>query len=259
MAPHQLSSAAPAPAAAPLGCLASTDRYYLRVVRPEDTEEVFQFLRRFYYPFEPVNQSVNRIPVNIYQCSHGETIKEGLSLAAIERDTGKLIGVSIQGVATPEDDAEVMKKVEAVANYGAVKIAKSFEIVAVLEREADIWSKLNVTESLRVLATAVDSDYRGLGVGAAFVVASARLAADRSIRWLSVAATSHYFANACKRLGGELVHSVRYDRFVDEHGRPHLPVKAPHQAMTMWVFDTDDLLSTSPVNNRPRRQSATGA
>ncbi|KAK3920848.1 Dopamine N-acetyltransferase [Frankliniella fusca] len=246
MAPHQMHTSV----------LASSDRYYLRAILPEDTNEVFDFLVKYYYPYEPINQSVNRIPVNIYQCSHGDTIKEGFSLMAVEKETGKLIGVSIQGLARPGEDVDILMKAQAVAAFGAVKVAKSFEILAVLEREADMWTRLGVDRSLRVLATAVHSDYQGLGLGAAFVVASARLAQKHMIGSLSIITSSFYFANACRRLGGQLVHSVRYAEFTDDKGVPHLPVKAPHVAVTMWAFDPADLSCRDAVARAPRRRSA---
>lgn len=245
MAPHQMHSA-----------VVSSDRYYLRAILPEDTEEVFDFLVKYYYPHEPINQSVNRIPVNIYQCSHGETIKEGFSLMAVDKDSGKLIGVSIQGLARPGEDEDILLRAQAVAHFGAVKVAKSFEILAVLERQADMWSRLGVDRSLRVLATAVHADYQGLGLGGAFVVASARLAQKHMIPSLSIITSSFYFANACKRLGGELIHSVRYADFTDDQGVPHLPVAAPHVAVTMWSFDPADLACRDSAARAPRRRSA---
>ncbi|GBP33906.1 Dopamine N-acetyltransferase [Eumeta japonica] len=141
--------------------------YSVRLITSDDKDKVLDFLKRFFFVDEPLNQAVNLLETPDSRCLELEeyatsTLDQNVSVAAVD-DDDQFVGIIINGLVRREDAMEDSPKVEECPNP---KFRKILRVLAYLDKEARIWEKLpkECKRVLEIRIASTHSDWRGRGL-----------------------------------------------------------------------------------------------
>ncbi|KAJ8942090.1 hypothetical protein NQ314_010163 [Rhamnusium bicolor] len=127
-------------------------------------DEVINHLR-YNFPDEPLNASVGL-------CAHGQpcellehhdlmTLKDGLSVMAVDKKTGVIAGVALNGIARKGDVEHSLEEMKSIDNIAYQRI---FGLLNTVNKELDLFGKYKVDKIFELRILSVDSNYRGKGL-----------------------------------------------------------------------------------------------
>ncbi|CAH2090490.1 unnamed protein product [Euphydryas editha] len=143
-----------------------TPSFTLRKLTPKDKEGAIDFLRRFFFLDEPLNQTINLLETPESRCYELEdyassSLADGVSVAAVD-ENGDFVGIVINGLAK-RDEVDYTDK---SANCPDPKFRVILKFLSDLDRQARIWDKLPLSchTVLEVRIASTHSDWRGRGL-----------------------------------------------------------------------------------------------
>ncbi|CRL06473.1 CLUMA_CG019579, isoform A [Clunio marinus] len=194
-----------------------SDAISIRVAEEGDHDVVRDFLAVYYYPEEPITnahpQPGHTKDDEHFTMSH---LKKETILMATNKENGEIVGVLVAGplyLGDVEGMIELAKKAE------SKKWADISLFLAYIEKKASVLKRLNVSSSLHVHVVAVNSTYRGQGIGQKLFNACFDNAKRLDHPIVSADCTSIYTNNICDRLGMDCISTVtyaEYNEFIDE-------------------------------------------
>nr|BDD85293.1 arylalkylamine N-acetyltransferase 2 [Ischnura senegalensis] len=203
--------------------LATYSGYEVLPVAPGDAERVLDFLRRFFFRDEPINRAVELVPqdgsgTSLFLEAHClSTLKQGLSLMAVESGTGgaaagKIIGVSLNGDGKPGDADLLAEEADLCLDPKFKRILRLLETV---ERNADVLGCFGVDRQFELRIISVDDSCRGRGIATALLQQSIDLAKRKGYPLFRVDCTSAFSAKAMERAGLDCVYSLSYEDYAE--------------------------------------------
>ncbi|CAG4951002.1 unnamed protein product [Parnassius apollo] len=190
----------------------SKPAYTLCRLSPQDKEAVLDFLRRFFFRDEPLNQTVNLLETPQSRCIELEeyaasTLCDGVSVAAVDGN-GEFVGLVINGLARREE-VDYTDKSEECPHP---KFKRILKLLGHLDREARIWDKLpkecHTVMEVRIAST--HSDWRGRGLMRVLCEESERIAREVGAGAMRMDTTSAFSAAAAERLNYKNIYASKY-------------------------------------------------
>ncbi|CAG9101118.1 unnamed protein product [Plutella xylostella] len=198
--------------------------YTVRRLGAQDKEQTLQFLRRFFFRDEPMNQAIQLLETPDSRCEELEeyaaaTLDEEVSFAVVD-DQGEFAGVIINGIVRRED-ALAAAAVDKSSECPDPKFRRILSVLGHLEHAARVWEQLAGAPVLEVRIASTHSAWRGRGLMRVLCEETERLAKQLGCGALRMDATSAFSAAAAERLGYRCVYRVKYTDL------PEAPVPDP--------------------------------
>ncbi|KAG7301990.1 hypothetical protein JYU34_013440 [Plutella xylostella] len=198
--------------------------YTVRRLGAQDKEQTLQFLRRFFFRDEPMNQAIQLLETPDSRCEELEeyaaaTLDEEVSFAVVD-EQGEFAGVIINGIVRRED-ALAAAAVDKSSDCPDPKFRRILSVLGHLERAARVWEQLAGAPVLEVRIASTHSAWRGRGLMRVLCEETERLAKQLGCGALRMDATSAFSAAAAERLGYRCVYRVKYTDL------PEAPVPDP--------------------------------
>uniref|UniRef100_T1GRC5 N-acetyltransferase domain-containing protein n=1 Tax=Megaselia scalaris TaxID=36166 RepID=T1GRC5_MEGSC len=179
-----------------------------RVGTSEDKPKVAQFMKKFFWPGEPICKSENLVISDEINDEAVSILELGTCTIA-EDEAGNLIGLRLAEPRVPEDVEK--KKVENPQNT----LDKLGKLVYDLAIGAKVFEKYNVDKAMYSSALVVDEN-----LGYPIYVCDC---------------TSAFSAKACANLGFTEIFEIVFKDYQDESGKPVLHPDSPHDRAVVYV------------------------
>ncbi|CAH2269176.1 jg1707 [Pararge aegeria aegeria] len=203
--PKQLSELTIRPRAIP-------HAYTLQKLTPKDKESVIDFLRRFFFLDEPLNQTINLLETPESRCFELEeyassSLADDASIAAVD-ENGDYVGIVLNGVVRREE-VDYTDKSDDCAHP---KFKRILKLLGHLDREAKIWDKLDPSchTVVEVRIASTHTGWRGRGLMRVLCEETERIAREIGAGALRMDTTSAFSALAAERLKYKKVYGLFY-------------------------------------------------
>ncbi|CAG9823042.1 unnamed protein product [Phaedon cochleariae] len=198
-------------------------------------DAVIDHLRRS-FPDEPLNASVG-LSVRGQPCEMLEkydllTMQEGMSVMALDPDTGEIAGVALNGTSRIGDAERTLEEMKSV---DSIPYQRIFGLLNTTNKELDLFSKYGVDKIFDLRILSVDNKYRGRGLAKELFARSELIAEENDFKLLKVDATSLFTQRICESFGLTVEKTVRYHDFHDENGRKIYDTESPHDFYKVMV------------------------
>ncbi|KAJ8919253.1 hypothetical protein NQ315_003836 [Exocentrus adspersus] len=204
-------------------------------IPPSKFDDVIHHLR-YNFPDEPLNASVGL-------CMHGQpcellehhdlmTLKDGLSVMAVDKDTEVIAGVALNGIARQGDTERSLEEMKSIDN---VPYQRIFGLLNSVNKEIDLFGKYNVDKIFELRILSVDSNYRGKGVAKELFSRSEIIAEEHGFKLMKVDATSLFTQKISESFGFHVEKSVKYGDYKDADGKKIYDTKSPHDYYKVMV------------------------
>ncbi|XP_063932539.1 uncharacterized protein LOC135144393 [Zophobas morio] len=198
-------------------------------------EDVIHHLRHN-FPDEPLNASVGL-------CVHGKpcellehhdlmTMQDGLSVMALDKATGEIAGVALNGIARKGDVEKALEDMKTIDN---IKYQRIFGLLNNVNKTADLYSKYNVDKIFELRILSVDSRFRGKGLAKELFRRSEMVAKEHGFKLIKVDATSLFTQRVAECLDFIVEKSVKYGDYKDENGQKMYDTKSPHDYYKVMI------------------------
>nr|CAH7738114.1 unnamed protein product [Callosobruchus chinensis] len=213
-------------------------------IPPSKFDDVIDHLREN-FPDEPLNASVG-LSIKGQPCPLLEkydimTLQEGMSVMAVDKETGMIAGVALNGTCNKGD---VEKSQENMKTVDSVPFHRIFGLLNNVNKEVDLFSKYNVDRIFDLRILSVDARFRGRGVAKELFSRSEILAEEYGFKLMKVDATSLFTQKVCESFGLKVVKSVRYGDFKDDDGKKIYDTQPPHDYYKLMVKELTGKRST---------------
>ncbi|XP_023304692.2 arylalkylamine N-acetyltransferase 1-like [Lucilia cuprina] len=215
----------------------SNDNIKIRVIQPEDSEQVVNFIVEHFYRDEPLCATEPKIVASqtdiddILEC-----IRAGTSIMAtkeLSHGEEELLAVNI---AAPKDATCIEKYFKTAEKAGNTKYGQILKLLAIANRNADIFQRYNVSTIFYSFITCVKPSARGHNLGKRLKLEIMALGKTLGYQVLAADCTSFYSAGVCERLGMDRVHFIAYQDYVDENNRPIFNPPSPHVGLSSFAI-----------------------
>ncbi|XP_046991995.1 uncharacterized protein LOC124598993 [Schistocerca americana] len=200
-----------------------------RVVRGSaaDCSRVESFLRRVFYPCEPLCAALGFTagPADAADMPTLDDLRAGWSLLAERRHDGALVAACICALLQPAEDGGAAGHHR---QFGDERMAEIWRVVGVAHAAAGLEGR----RALDVSLLAVDPSLRGAGLGLELLRRAADVGREAGAPLLTVVCTSAYSARLAHKLGMRCLHSLPYH----QAGLAHLP-QEPHTHVHVYALD----------------------
>lgn len=218
--------------------LSITSDIQIRVIKPQERQQVLDFLRIHYYLEEPLTagsepkqQDKEDEEFNMSNIEHGTCI-----MAVLKGDTNvseQIVGALMAG---PKGPHEAEHLFEEAAGLGPTKWGHTLQFLACVERDANICGRFNVEKVLHVHVMGVDSALRGHNIGGRMVEEVLNVAKRLQYEMVSVDCTSVYSAKIFERMGFKCINIKYYKEYIDETGKQVFKPEAPHECVKTFAL-----------------------
>ncbi|RZF35578.1 hypothetical protein LSTR_LSTR005106 [Laodelphax striatellus] len=204
---------------------------------PEDRyHDVIVHLRHNFFADEPINKSVEL-------CQPGEphaeleehslsTLRDGLSVMALDTETGEVIGVALNGVQHMGDLNAAQEKLEKMTDGSFKQI---FGLLYSLNQTLDLFSKYEVENIFECRILSVDSRFRGRGLAKELMRRSEEVAKDAGFKVFKEDATGLFSQKIAASLGHETVYQMEYSSYTNKEGDIIFNTPSPHNSLKIMV------------------------
>ncbi|XP_017123672.1 uncharacterized protein LOC108143672 [Drosophila elegans] len=202
----------------------------IRLMEESDYPIVKVFMRDYFHYDEPMGIGLEEQIhlLNEEEADEGylSVISQGLSLVAFDENKGGLlVGIALAERMDPSILAKQHREAEEMEQNA---LGRSRQMIAQVERDANIFERCSVRIYLNLVAVSVHSSMRGRGLLSHLAVTLMNLGRSREFPLL-IGSTSYYSAKqAMEGLGMKCIHSQAYADYKDDQGRPIYNPPAPH-------------------------------
>lgn len=208
------------------------DNIEITVATVDDSERLMKFLHLHYYREEPL--TIGCEPPEPDAADENfllSNLPHGTCVMAMHE--GRIIGAAVAGPKAPDEADHLF---EEAANLAGTKWGRILGFLAIAERDANVFERLNVTKALHVHAMGVDASLRGRRIGEKLVTALASRGRELGYPVFTSDCSSVYSARMMKRLGFELLNRLPYTDYVDDAGKQLIKPPAPHEYLETYVL-----------------------
>lgn len=193
-----------------------------RVATESDREHLLNFIRKHYYPEEPITigsepklQSSEDEEFSVSVIPHGTTI-----IAIDPAQNHKILGACLTG---PIQPGEAMEMIEESKQCKSKKWSDILQLLAYLEESANIYERYNVTKALHVHVMGVDRQMRGKSIGIRLMEKCFEVAKSLGYPLITVDCTSVYSIKIAEKLNMECIVQLAYSDYKNGQFRPPMP------------------------------------
>lgn len=205
-----------------------------RVATPDDRDDVLEFIRKHYYPEEPLTtgcepkvQDAEDEDFSISVIPHGTTI-----IAYEPSQNDRMVGVVLSGPIGPNEATEM---IEEAARCKSKKWAIILRLLAYLSENAKIYERFNVSKALHIHVLGVDRQMRGKSIGAALIRKCFEAAKAMGYPIVSADFSGVFSIKIAEQLQMNCVFELAYTDYKDEYGKQILQPPLPHTHVKTFV------------------------
>lgn len=204
---------------------------------PEECfDEIIQHLRKNFFADEPLNKAVKL-------CDQGEkhddleqhslqTLKDNLSVMAVDKNTKKIVGVALNGIQRPEDAKWEKEKIMRATDQ---KYKNIFSFLYGINQDLDLFQKYRVNSIFECRILSVDQKYRGQGLAKKLLEKSLEVAQKAGYKLFKQDATSFYTQKIAENMGFTTVFELRYKAYRGDDGEPIFKTNEPHKFLKVMI------------------------
>ncbi|XP_058834864.1 arylalkylamine N-acetyltransferase-like 2 [Topomyia yanbarensis] len=213
-----------------------SDFIEFHVANPDDYNSVLEFVLKFYYHDEPMNNSY------IYDSSPAEDdvefsvsfLLQGMAVKAVDRhQANRLVGVSI---ANPTYPGYVEDLLQAADQARTQKWRDSLKLLAHLQQSVNILKRFNVPKCYDIEIVAVHPDYRGHAIGTKLFEEQFKRAKSLGYPLASADCSSFFSARIAERVGMKCIGRLAYSDYRDGNGVQLFRPSEPHREIQTFVI-----------------------
>lgn len=189
-----------------------------RVAVASDRDNVLDFIRKYYYPEEPITVgNVPKIQDSADEAFSVSVIPEGASIIAIDPlENNKIIGAILAGVIEP---GEADHMIEESKQCESSKWSEILLLLAHLERNANIYERYKIDKALHIHVLGVDSHYRGKSIGVNLMQKCFDAGKSLGYKLVTVDCTSVFSIRIAEKLQMENIYTLAFNDYKDKNGR----------------------------------------
>ncbi|XP_067642423.1 arylalkylamine N-acetyltransferase-like 2 [Eurosta solidaginis] len=220
---------------------AEMDDIEIYVIKLADQKEVLNFLRKHYYPEEPLTigrepktQDAEDEKFQMSQILHGTCLMAVQTVVACNDNASdeRIVGVLLSG---PKSNGEAEDLFEEAERLGSTKWGTILRVLAYAERETNVFKRYNISKALHIHCLAVDVAARGCSVGLRLIEQLMNIGRQLEYLLMTLDCTSYYSAKLCERLEMECINVIKYDEYLDCNGKPIYTPPAPHESLKTFA------------------------
>lgn len=209
------------------------DDYRIELITEEDTKEVLDFLKRFFFKDEPLNTAIELGECPELEVYSLKSLPEKSSFKAVNSEK-KIIGVLINGLIKKAPPTATPAKLADGCKHE--KFRKILSLMDYIDSKFDIYDLYPNAEAIldgKILS--VDTAYRGLGIAGKLIERTIDYMKQHKIPVFNVLCTSHFSARVLEKLDFHEVYKLPYSEYVNEDGKQLLNPALPHVAARILV------------------------
>lgn len=145
---------------------------------------------------------------------------------AIDKSTGEIAGVALNGVCRPGDVEKELEEMEHIDNKQYHLI---FGLLFQTNKEIDLFTKYCVDAVFELRILSVNGKYRGQGIAKELFQRSELIAEEYGFKLMKVDATSKFSQRCAENLGMKTEKAIRYEDIKDGNGKHPYILEAPHE------------------------------
>lgn len=197
-----------------------------RVANVSDRDDILKFIRKHYYPEEPITignepkrHSIEDENFSVSIIHYGATI-----IAIDPMCNNQIVGALIAGPIGPNEANDMIEE----AKYcESKKWSEILQLLAYLEQHANIYERYNIDKALHIHVMGVDRQLRGKSIGIKLMNKCMEIGKKLNYPVVSVDCTSIYSIKIAEKLQMECIGKLAYTDYKDVNGiqlfRPPLP------------------------------------
>ncbi len=205
----------------------NNNRFIIRVANEHDSDAVLEFIRKFYYPEEPItlgNEPKQQSEED--EKFHISLLPMGSSIVATDSERNdQIVGALIAGPVEPSEAEEMLEQAKLCKDK---KWSEILYLLAYLDMQANIYKRYNVDRALYVHAIAVDDQTRGQAIGAKMMEKCMEIGKAMGYSLLSGDFTSVYSIRMAEKLDMDCVGDLAYEDYKDDDGNQLFRPPVPH-------------------------------
>ncbi len=209
------------------------------LVTPDRYQEALDLFNNYFLPHNPVLVPVHcTTQVDLMDKKILSLLKEGLSWCAIDKETGKMVGVRITGSETLEELPDVMPTFD---EFLASGWSKEWAAVWILLCTAMDTKKILIANQenkiLELFALCVQSDYRKKNIATELVKRTLDHGKSVGFKFAGVICTSAFAQRLFEKLEFTKVEELFYSTYIDIGSNTALfkDVEEPHRSAATYV------------------------
>ncbi|XP_044728139.1 arylalkylamine N-acetyltransferase 1-like [Chrysoperla carnea] len=207
-------------------------------IPPERYNDVIIHLRNNFFPDEPLNASMRL-------CNYGEahellenhsmnTLKDGLSVMAVDKSNLKIGGVALNGILRKDDIKTAQENLE---QQNDEKFKTIFRFLYEQNMKINLFEQHSIDTIFECRILSVDSDYRGLGIAKKLLKRSLEVAQKNNFKIFKADATGLFSQRVNESLGCKTILEVKYTDYKDKYDNQVFQVSEPHEYLKIMVKD----------------------
>lgn len=198
-----------------------------RVATIDDRDDVLDFIRKHYYPEEPITmgnepklQSTEDEEFSVSVIPYGTTI---IAIDSMQND--RIVGALLSGPIGPDEATDMIDEAKRCTNK---KWSEILRLLAHLEETANIYERYNITKALHIHVMGVDRQMRGKSIGRNMFEKCFEIAKQLNYPLVSVDCTSIFSIRIAEKLQMDCIGELAYTAYKDNTGRQLFRPPSPH-------------------------------
>ncbi len=208
-------------------------------VTPDLIQEALGFYKEHYLPNDPLLKAVGCTEMtHVDRHSTLSYLQEGLSWCAVDKTTGRMVGLQINRCVKIADLPDVAPTIDYVRRGWSRKLSSILCLFDSAFDTKQILTTYKVDKLMRLFALGVHCDYKKRGIATELIKRSMHHAAQDGVMLFAVLCTSAYTKRVCENQGFDKVKDTSYSTYVDETQSvlyKDIDVEEPHTAATCYV------------------------
>lgn len=205
-----------------------------RVAKPkQDTENVREFIRKFYYPEEPISignePKQHSIEDEEYSLS---LLNYNTTIVAVNSITNEIVGIILSGPLNSNDPIDTIKASEQMKDK---KWSEILKLLGTLALTANVCERFNVNKSLHMQVLAVNPKMRGQSIGLKLFIECMENGKQMGYKLASADCTSVYSIKLAEKLNMEEIQTLKYSDYLDNNGKQIFNPPLPHLCIKTFI------------------------
>lgn len=200
-----------------------------RVAVESDRDNVLEFIRKYYYPEEPI--TIGNAPK--MQDSADEefsvsVIPYGASIIAVDTlNCNRMVGIILAGPIEPGEAVHMVEESKRCESESK-KWSEILLLLAHLEENANIYERYNIERALHIHVLGVDCEYRGKSIGVNLMQKCFDAGKSLGYPLVTVDCTSKFSIRIAEKLQMENIYTLAFNDYKDNNGREVFKPPLPH-------------------------------
>lgn len=192
-----------------------------RVATPNDRDTILCFLRKHYYPEEPItNGNEPKKQDSADEEFSLSVIEDGASIIAVDSTKNdKIVGAIMAGPIEPDEAKHLQIEAKRCYENNNKKWSEILLLLGHLTECANVFERFNVDKSLHIHVMSVDTAYRGKSIGTNLMRKCLEVGKSLSYPLASADCTNVFSIKIAEKIGMECINVLAFSDYKDNTGK----------------------------------------